>query len=129
MSNNQDINNWENDINSDNEGSKYDSESTEEIAGRNNVKQPKGLLNDSKDSITTNSGAKIGTWTNAKESSRDENDNEPAWYIDRDEHQDSSDNESILKESLQISCKFRRERSRKRRAAMASKKYATENWC
>ena len=125
MSNNQGVSSWEDDINDDNKESEYDNESTKEIARRNNVKQPKALINDSEDSITTNSRAKTVTGTNAKEISWDESANEPAWYIARGRHQESSNNESIPKKSFQISHKYRRERYKKQQAAMASRKCTT----
>ena len=67
------VSNWEDNINDNNEDSKYDSNSTKKAARNRNVRQPKGLLDDSEDSITTNSGSKTVTGTNSKESSDDEN--------------------------------------------------------
>ena len=97
------------------------------MAMRNNARQPKGLLDDSEDIITINSGGKDATRSNAKESSEEKSVNKPAWHINQDGQQDSSNDESIPNESPQISRKFRRERCKKRRAAMVSRKRAAVN--
>ena len=60
------VSNWEGNINDDNEGIEYNNNSTKEAARNNSVKQPKGLLGHSEDSITTNSGANTVIATSSK---------------------------------------------------------------
>ena len=125
------ISNWEDNINDKTKNSECDSKSTEEAARNWNVRQPKGLPDDSDDSITTKSGTRNVTGTNSKESSDDKSDTNPPWSINQNGLEDSNNNESSNdesspKKSVGISLKYRRERSKKQRAAMASKKRATE---
>ena len=103
---------WPINNNHDNEGSDYNSKSTEEIVRRNKTKQPKDLLNDSDDSskdesddepqdnITATIEAKPTPSINANNINEDESDNKPLWYIARYINQDSSDDASISKESI-----------------------------
>ena len=103
------VSNWEDNVNDDNKGSIYDCKSTEEAVRNRNARQPKGLLDNSEDSIITNSGTKTVIGTNSKESSDDESSTEPPCYLDWNELQDSSDDKSIPRKSVQISHKYRRE--------------------